>query len=98
MGRWAWRVWWALERPVCTALARTHPTPSARAVEFLGFLNKTCKAGTGSRSYGPTCGPTLRGAADGERWKEWSITVVGQAEDGNDLVTIENHYPDNKAL
>jgi hypothetical protein len=62
------------------------------AAEFLGFLNKTCEAGTKTKSYGPTCGPTLRAAADGQNWKQWTIVVVGQASDGNDLVTFANFY------
>ena len=66
--------------------------PDLPAVELLGYLNKTCQAGTKSKAYGPTCGPVLRTASDGKRWKEWTITVVGQV-DGNDLVTIENFYP-----
>jgi hypothetical protein len=71
--------------------------PPRRAAEFLGFLNKTCEAGTkNGPSYGPTCGPTLRGASDGQRWKQWTVTVVGQDEDGNDLATIENFYPEGK--
>jgi hypothetical protein len=83
------------QRPVGSQLRC--PT-SSRAVHFLGFLNKTCQAGTKTTPYGPTCGPTLRGAADGQNWKKWTITVVGKAKDGNDLVTLENFYPGNKAL
>jgi hypothetical protein len=44
--------------------------------------------------YGPTCGPTLRSESDGGGgWKQWTIELVGQADNGDDLVTFANFYP-----
>jgi len=59
----------------------------------MGYLNKTCSAGTTSSfSYGPTLGPILRGAAE-QQWAQWTFTVVGESREGHDLVTIETMYP-----
>jgi hypothetical protein len=58
----------------------------------MGYLNKTCNAGTISPTYGPTVGPVLRGA-ESKRWAEWAFTGVGQSPEGLDLVTIKTFYP-----
>ena len=46
------------------------------AVQLLGFLNKTCTAGTDTATYGATVGPVLRPAARGQRWKQWTLKVL----------------------
>jgi hypothetical protein len=61
----------------------------------MGYLNKTCTAGTLGRSYGPTVGPVLRGAA-GVQWKGFTINVVGTAFDGHPLITIHTYWPAGK--
>lgn len=62
---------------------------------FLGYLNKTCSAGTTTTVYGPTVGPVLR-SEDSERWEQWTMNVVGQSPVGDDLVTIETSYPSGR--
>ena len=67
------------------------------AVELLGFLNKTCDAGTNpaSASAGATAGPVLRGAKDGRRWKQWIFQVLNKANGPGDAstVSLSNYNP-----
>ena len=60
----------------------------------MGYLNKTCSAGTLASSYGATVGPVLRSA--GVLWKEWVVNVVGTAADSNALVTLHTYWPAGK--
>jgi len=65
--------------------------PSA---EFLGFLNKTCNAGTTAGNYGKTTGPVLRGINYGQQWKQWTLKVVSApTANGAVDVTIATYYP-----
>ncbi len=62
----------------------------------MGYLNKTCTAGTLGRSYGLTVGPVLRSAAAGVQWKEFTVEFVGTAADGNPLATFHTYWPAGK--
>ena len=72
----------------------TTPPFSSGAADFLGYLNKTCSAGTLTSPYGPTAGPVLRGEA--KLWNQWTFDVVGQTPEGDDLVTINTFFPGNR--
>jgi len=62
--------------------------------EFLGFLNKTCNAGTSPSNFGTTAGPLLRGTAISKQWKQWTLKAVSKpAANGAVDVTIANYYP-----
>jgi len=64
------------------------------AAEFLGFLNKTCSAGTAAANYGSTAGPVLRTTADGTQWKQWEFKVLTKPDaQGAITVTATNYYP-----
>jgi len=64
------------------------------AAEFLGFLNKTCNAGTQPGNYGKTAGPVIRSANYGTQWKQWTLKAVSApAANGAVDVTIANYYP-----
>jgi len=75
------------------------PSPSFKAkifiaAEFLGFLNRTCKAGTSPQNYGNTVGPVLRASTNGKQWKQWTLKAVSKpAANGAVDVTIANYYP-----
>jgi len=67
---------------------------STGAVEYLGFLNKTCEAGTKSKPYGPTCGPVVRShPTTSDNWKTWDVQVVAISENGTVGATMTNYYP-----
>ena len=72
------------------------------AAECMGYLNKTCTAGTtsgGSSTYGPTAGPALRAGAGDlplERWAQWAFTLAGQSRAGYDLATIQTFNPSGR--
>ena len=38
----------------------------------------------------------MRSAAAGVNWREWVVTVVGTAADGNALVTLDTYFPPRK--
>lgn len=64
------------------------------AAEFLGFLNKTCNAGTAPDNYGSTAGPVLRAKADGTQWKQWIFKVLTKPDARGAVdVTVTNYYP-----
>lgn len=66
------------------------------AAGFLGFLNKTCKAGTAPGKYGATCGPVLRTKADGSQWKQWEFDVLTKPDARGAVdVTVTNYYPNS---
>lgn len=74
---------------------------SFTTAEWLGFFNRTCSAGTlNPRTYGPTAGPWLRTFSNpnGDSWRQYIIDVVGQTEDGDDLVSIKSYLEGGKAL
>ena len=85
----------------CKAFASClHPiTPSQTynppyAVASLGFLNKTCTAGTSAAYYGATVGPVLRSAAVGQRWRQWTLRVLAFAsKSGRFTASVATYYP-----
>ncbi len=65
------------------------------AAYYLGYLNKTCTAGTG-HPYGHTVGPVLRSQSNGHMgWKTWNITYIGPGPSGTHHVKISNYYPNH---
>jgi len=62
----------------------------------LGYLNKTCKAGTDPTNYGSTCGPVLRAQNNGKQWKQWALKVAGGPTPSSAVdATIANYYPNS---
>ena len=58
----------------------------------MGHVNETCDAGTTSAMPW-----LLRQNEENKRWQQWSMTVVGQSPEGEDLVTIRTSYPTGRA-
>ena len=52
----------------------------------MGFYNRTCSAGTAKP--GPGVGPGLRAPSATNTWATFSVTVLGAAPGGGELVTV----------
>ncbi len=78
------------ERYRIETCSRTWPGCS-KAPESIGFLNKTCTAGTSSDVYGDTVGPLLRGSGVSSKWRTWIVDVVSKGADSS-TVTIKNDF------
>jgi len=79
------------ERYRIETCSRTWPGCS-KAPESIGFLNKTCTAGTfTSDFYGDTVGPLLRGSGVSSKWRTWIVDVVSKGADSS-TVTIKNDF------
>ncbi len=63
------------------------------AALYMGYLNKTCNAGTAGSTYGSTVGPLLRGAVNGNTWRMFTLTEVGKTAQNEVLVQIKTSYP-----
>lgn len=72
-------------------MSRHFPPSPLPAVQYLGFNNKTCNAGTTGSTWGPTVGPLLRGQGDSTQWKRWTIKIK-EREGNNLIVTISNYW------
>lgn len=64
------------------------------AAERLGFLNKTCSAGTKPGNYGSTFGPVLRTMSDGTQWKQWELKVLSKPDAAGAVdAAVSTYYP-----